>query len=77
MKLGGEISPKRAEIKLTTGPTTGPAKGARANILNANARSEALKQSEMTPPEFVSGEEPKKPARKLRRGQRLPFAPRL
>lgn len=43
---------------------TGPANGAAAYSDTARARSEAENMSEMTPPELVSGEDPKNPARK-------------
>lgn len=42
---------------------TGPANGAAAYSDTARARSEAENMSEMTPPELVSGEDPKNPAR--------------
>jgi hypothetical protein len=45
-----------------TGPILGPRKGAAAKILIARPLSRAWKQSAITPPAFVSGEEPKAPA---------------
>jgi hypothetical protein len=48
------------------GPITGPRKGAAAKKLIASPRSEAGNMSAMTPPAFVSGEEPKAPAKNLK-----------
>jgi hypothetical protein len=51
---------------LPIGPITGPRNGAAAKILVANPRWEAGNISAITPPELVSGEDPKAPAKNLK-----------
>lgn len=46
------------------GPNVGPIAGASENTPRATLRSLAWNRSEITPPAFVKGAEPKDPARK-------------
>ena len=50
----------------TIGPNVGPVKGAAVKSNNAGPLSDAGNRSAMTPPELVSAEEPKAPAKKRR-----------
>lgn len=63
------FSPKKPP---TIGPIAGPRQGAREKMVMARPRSWAEKMSDMTPPAFVKGEDPKEPAKNLKT-RRLPM----